>query len=127
MTVDAEPVLLLPVPAAGPFAMQTGLPLAEYRAVALAAEFVGFVKIDQLTVRKPQFVTIVRVVTVKAPAAWHMFQHDVLMHLFKLSRSPVYRHSLVTLRTGEDAWRKGWRRDKKLLLNFFFFSEDTHS
>ncbi len=103
MTVDAEPVLLLSVPHAGPFAMQTRLPLAKYRAMALAAEFVGFVKTHQLAVRKPQFITVIWVVTVKAPATGHVFQHDVQMHLLKLPRPPVYRHSLVALRTGEDS------------------------
>ena len=47
VAVNAEQVLLITIPVAGPFAMDTDFPVAEFIAMALAAESVRLGEIDQ--------------------------------------------------------------------------------
>ena len=65
--MNAETVLFPAVPLAGSFAMDTGLPVPEDGAVALAAEVVGFLKGDRVAVGQPQPVPVVLIVAVQAP------------------------------------------------------------
>jgi hypothetical protein len=49
VAVDAEQVLLITIPIAGSFAVDTDLPVAEFIAMALAAEPIRLRKINQFT------------------------------------------------------------------------------
>ena len=111
----AEIVLFLTVPAPGPFAVESVLPLPKDRAMALSAEVVGLLKLHNFAVSEPQCVPVVRVMAVKAPASRHMLENDVLMHHLELAGGPVDRHAGMTLGTGEDPLGKGRGSDKKLL------------
>jgi hypothetical protein len=96
MTAYAKIVRFIAVPHAGPLPMQAGLPFPQYDPVALAAENVGFFKFDQFAVREPQFVPVVRIVAIEAPALGHVLQNNVLM-VRQLSRFFVGRHALMAL------------------------------
>ena len=108
----AEIVLFLTVPAPGPFAVESVLPLPEDRAVALPAEVVGFFELDDLAVCESQGGPVVRVMAVKAPASRHVLENDVLMHHLEFAGGPVDRHVRMTLGTGEYPLGKGRRSDK---------------
>jgi hypothetical protein len=98
MAMNAETVLFVAVPHAGSLSVQACLPLTQDRAVTLAAKDVGFFKTYQLAVRKPQFVPVVGIVAIKAPAARHVMQRgsDFLMHV-QFSGVSVDRHALMAL------------------------------
>ncbi len=72
--------------------------------MALSAQVIRLFERYDFPVRKPERVTVIGIVAVKAPPARHVVQHDVLMHHLELSGSPVYRHALVALRAGENAF-----------------------
>jgi hypothetical protein len=61
---------------------------------------------------------------VKAPAAGHVLQNYVLVHLFEFSWLSVRRHALVTLRTRENAGGERRRRNKEFLGNVLFFCKN---
>lgn len=48
--------------------------------MTLTAEIVGFIKTYQFAVGKAELISIIRIVAVEAPPAWHVLQHYVLMH-----------------------------------------------
>ena len=68
MAMDTETVHFFPVPFAGSLAVDAGFPVTEDRSVALAAEIVGFLKGDKVAVGQPQYIPVVRIMAVKAPA-----------------------------------------------------------
>ncbi len=74
MAMNTQAVLFVAVPHAGPFSVQARLPLAQDRAVALAAEDIGFFKAYQLAIREPKFVPVIGIVAVETPAVRHVFQ-----------------------------------------------------
>lgn len=97
MAVYAEQILFFAVPHARSFAVQSGLPFPKYCTMALSAEVIGLTELHDFTVRQPEGVAVVRVMAIKAPAAWHVMQSDILVHHFQLSRRFICRHALMTL------------------------------
>jgi hypothetical protein len=97
MTVNAEKILFFAVPHPGSFTVETCLPLAEYGAVALPAEVVGFLEFYQLSIGESERIPVIRIVAVKTPSAGHVMQDDILVHHLQFSRGPVDRHTLVAL------------------------------
>ena len=83
--------------------------------MALAAEIVRFLEANDFSVREAQGIPVVRIVAIKAPAAGHVLELDVLMHTFEFSRCTVHRHPLVALRAGEYPLRKRRRGHEELL------------
>jgi hypothetical protein len=93
--------------------------------MTLTAEVVGFLKTYQLAVGESKLISVIRVVAVEAPPAGHVFEHDILMHLFKFSWPSVNRHALVALRARKYSGRERGRRNKELFGDFLFFGDDN--
>ncbi len=123
VAVDAEQILLISVPVAGPFTVDADLPVAEFVAVTLTAQTVGLGKIDQFPGNKAQLVTVQQVVAIRAPALpFGVVQHDFLM---VVGQNPPFRirlHVGVTLGTRENSLRKrgAWHRINIFRLLVFY-------
>jgi hypothetical protein len=117
MAVGAEEVFFLPVPETGSPAMDSGFPIPQLGAVALTAELVGFLVIDQLASGSVKHVAVFGIVTVETPPIlFVVFEHDVVVEFFQLSPIPVDLQIGMALGTGEDVLGKRRRRDCDLLL-----------
>ena len=84
--------------------------------MALAADLIGFVESDERSVGQSEPVPVVRVVAIEAPSSGHVLEFDLEVELLHFSRSPVDRHSLMTLRAGKDAFSERRGRYRELLL-----------
>jgi hypothetical protein len=102
MTMSAQKVFLLPIPVACPSSMDTRSPISQLGAMALAAQLVGFLKINQFTAGRMQHVTIIGIVAVHAPPVFFvMLKINIIVEIFQLPSFGVGFHVGMTLRTWE--------------------------
>jgi hypothetical protein len=117
MAVGAEQVFFVSVPEAGSSSVDPGLPIPQLGAVALTAQLIGFLVIDQLASGSVEHVAIFGIVAVQTPPVLLiMFEHDVVMEVFQFSPLPVDFQIGMALGTGEDAFAERRWRDRDLLL-----------
>jgi hypothetical protein len=89
--------------------------------MALAAQTVALVKLDEFPIVEPQLVPVLCVVTVETPPhGFCMVEFDVVVGLFEFPLFPVDFHGGVALTAGEYPLRERGRADRELL---FFFGE----
>lgn len=109
--MGTEQILLFSVPVTGPLAVDPDLPVAQFVTMALATEAVGFGKRNHFSGDQAQAVSILQIVTVKAPAlTFRMIKDDVIMHIDQFPALRVRLHVSMAVRTWEDVFRKGWGR-----------------
>ena len=102
MTVGAQQVLFLSVPATGPPSVNALFPIPEFWPVTLAAEFVGFLETDQLSAGGVEEIAIVGVMAVHAPAvSFIVFENDIIMEVFQYPALEIDLHICMAHRARE--------------------------
>jgi hypothetical protein len=119
VTVSAQKIPLLSVPLACSPAVNTGFPIPKFRPMALAAEFIGFLKIDQFSAGRVQHISIIGIVTIHTPPVlFIVFEEDIIMKIFELSPLEIGFHIGVTFRAGKNVLTEGRGRDLDIQLFF---------
>jgi hypothetical protein len=119
VAVGAQKVFLLSVPVAGSPAVNTGSPIPQLGAMALAAQHIGFFKIDQFAAGRVQHVAIGSIMTIHTPSVFFIvFKDDIIMEIFELSSFEVWFHIGMTFCARENVFAEGrWRN---LDVHLFF-------
>jgi hypothetical protein len=114
VAVDAEQVLFVTVPVAGPFAVDANFPVTEFVAMALAAQPVRLGKIDQFAGDQSEFVTVFKIVAVRAPAlTFRMMKHNIGVVFGQDPAKGIWFHVAMALGAREDPFGKRWSRYRK--------------
>jgi hypothetical protein len=105
MAMSAEQILLLTVPVAGSLTVDTDFPVAKLVAVTLAAKPIRFGEWDDLPGNQAQAVSVIEIVTVKAPTlSLGMVEDNVVVHVHQFTSFRVRFHVCVAVGTGENVF-----------------------
>lgn len=103
----AQEVLLVTFPVTGAPAVHAGRPVAQFFAVALAAQAVRLVERHLLAACQMEGIPICRIVAVEAPAVLFVVgQDDVSVHIRQLTPGAVNGQVGMARRTRKDAVRE---------------------
>lgn len=121
--MSAEHVLLVPIPIAGNFSVQSLAPVPIFVAVALPAQQIRFREGNDVTGNEAQGVAIVGVVTVQAPALpLRMIQHDVRVLVRQCPSLQIGCRVGMTVGAGKDPLRERGGGTGNVSGGFAFFS-----
>jgi hypothetical protein len=103
-----------------PFSVKARPPVSVEIAMAFATKPVTLGKVDELSIEEPQFIPILRIMTVEAPShRLCMMKLDVRMFVFQFSLFSIHFQRRVTAAAGKHPFCHGKRGYRKLL-------RDTH-
>jgi hypothetical protein len=97
-----------------PFAVNACPPIAVVRSVALAAQPVGFGKVDQIAIDEVEFVPVLCIVAAQAPRKnlRRMLELDLGV-LGQFSLCGIYFHAPMAITARKNPWSKGWPLHRK--------------
>jgi len=119
VAVCAEQILLFAIPVTGALTVDADFPVAQFVAMALTAEPIGFGEGDLLAGHQAQLVPVVEVVTVQTPTLpLGVLEDDVVVHFDQVAPLWVWLHVCMAVGAGKDPlgkWWWGYREDGPLV------------
>jgi len=101
-----------------PFSVDSRPPVPVDISVTFTAEPVAFSKLDKRPVKEPQFIAILRIVTIQTPPhGLRMVQPDIRMFVLEFSLFTIDFHAGMAVAAGVHPLCHGRRGDGKLFLS----------
>jgi hypothetical protein len=98
-----------------PLSMKASLPIFIDISMAFATEAIAFCEVDQISVIKPQFVPILRIMAVEAPShRFGMMKLDIRVLFFQDPLLSIYFHGRMAVAAGEHSFS---HRRRHVLFN----------
>lgn len=96
------------------FSMNACSPVSENWSMTFATESIALCEVYEITIKKPQFISVFWIMTVEAPPhCLGMMKLDLCMFFFQFPLFSIYLHGGMAVATGKHSLRHwGWRNRK---------------